>query len=216
MLREEGISAHGLVVDSDPVTAVRDALAQLEPPVDEIILATHPQQKSGWLRKNVVDRVRESAGNIPGRARRGRHGGGDRRQERPCPRERNGCGPRVAGPDSRAGRARQRELLDHLAAERSHAGRTPGGGAAAQTSSRRAARRRDRRARPGRPSGPVLGCTGRHRRGTSRRDHRVDLRAFAISVAEERTSCSACTTRPSCRSSTSSSSRIRSRKALHA
>ena len=65
MLRDEGISAHGLVVETDPVTAVRDALAQLEPPVDEIILATHPQQKSGWLRKNVVDRIRESAGSIP-------------------------------------------------------------------------------------------------------------------------------------------------------
>jgi phosphopantetheine adenylyltransferase len=65
MLREEGISAHGLVVETDPVTAVRDALAQLEPPVDEIILATHPQQKSGWLRKNVVDRIRESAGSVP-------------------------------------------------------------------------------------------------------------------------------------------------------
>src|SRR6266536_1587382 len=65
LLRDEGISAHGLVVESDPVTAVRDALAQLEPPVDEIILATHPQQKSGWLRKNVVDRVREGAGNVP-------------------------------------------------------------------------------------------------------------------------------------------------------
>jgi hypothetical protein len=64
-LRDEGISAHGLVVESDPVTAVRDALAQLDPPVDEIILATHPQQKSGWLRKNVVDRVREGAGNVP-------------------------------------------------------------------------------------------------------------------------------------------------------
>ncbi|MDQ2966985.1 MAG: hypothetical protein M3R37_01530, partial [Actinomycetota bacterium] len=65
MLRDEGISAHGLVVDSDPVTAVRDALAQLEPSVDEIILATHPQQRSGWLRKNVVDRVREGAGKVP-------------------------------------------------------------------------------------------------------------------------------------------------------
>ena len=65
MLRDEGISAHGLVVDSDPVTAVRDALAQLEPSVDEIILATHPQQKSGWLRKNVVDRIREGAGSVP-------------------------------------------------------------------------------------------------------------------------------------------------------
>src|SRR6266571_2257468 len=65
MLRDEGISAHGLVVESDPVTAVRDAVAQLEPSVDEIILATHPQQKSGWLRKNVVDRIREVAGNVP-------------------------------------------------------------------------------------------------------------------------------------------------------
>jgi hypothetical protein len=65
MLRDEGIHAHGIVVETDPVTAVRDALAQLDPPVDEIILATHPERKSGWLRKNVVDRVRESAGSIP-------------------------------------------------------------------------------------------------------------------------------------------------------
>src|SRR5437868_10736706 len=59
------IASHGLVVESDPVTAVRDALAQLEPPVDEIIVATHPQQKSGWLRKNVIDRLREVAGGRP-------------------------------------------------------------------------------------------------------------------------------------------------------
>ena len=65
MLREADISAHGLVVESDPVTAVRDALAQLEPPVDEIIVATHPQQKSGWLRKNVIDRIRDVAGGRP-------------------------------------------------------------------------------------------------------------------------------------------------------
>ena len=65
LLRDAGIPAHGFVVESDPVTAVRDALAQLEPPVDEIILATHPHQKSGWLRKNVVDRIRETAGSVP-------------------------------------------------------------------------------------------------------------------------------------------------------
>src|SRR5207247_11120670 len=65
LLRGEGISAHGLVVESDPVTAVRDALAQLEPSVDEIIVATHPQQKSGWLRRNVVDRIRSAAGDVP-------------------------------------------------------------------------------------------------------------------------------------------------------
>jgi len=65
MLREEGITAHGLVVESDPVTAVRDALAQLEPSVDAIVVATHPQQKSGWLRKNVIDRIRDTAGDPP-------------------------------------------------------------------------------------------------------------------------------------------------------
>jgi hypothetical protein len=65
MLRGEGISAFGLVVESDPVTAVRDAIAQLEPPVDEIIVATHPQQKSGWLRRNVVDKIRSVAGPLP-------------------------------------------------------------------------------------------------------------------------------------------------------
>jgi hypothetical protein len=65
MLREEGIAAHGLVVETDPVTAVRDALAQLEPPVDAIIVATHPRQKSGWLRRDVVDRIRSVAGERP-------------------------------------------------------------------------------------------------------------------------------------------------------
>jgi hypothetical protein len=65
LLRDEGIAAHGLVVESDPVTAVRDAIAQLEPPVDEVIVATHPVQKSGWLRRNVVDRIRSAAGGRP-------------------------------------------------------------------------------------------------------------------------------------------------------
>jgi nucleotide-binding universal stress UspA family protein len=65
LLREAGVPAHGLVVENDPVSAVRDALAQLEPPVDAIIVATHPQQKSGWLRKNVIDRIRGVAVDRP-------------------------------------------------------------------------------------------------------------------------------------------------------
>src|ERR671932_18693 len=63
MLRAEGIRAHGLVVDADPVSALRDAIAQVEP--DEIIVSTHPQQKSGWLRRNAVDQMRRCAGDIP-------------------------------------------------------------------------------------------------------------------------------------------------------
>jgi hypothetical protein len=64
-LRTVGISADGFVVDADPADAVRDALAQLEPPVDEIVVSTHPQERSGWLRRGVVDRIRKVAGDIP-------------------------------------------------------------------------------------------------------------------------------------------------------
>jgi hypothetical protein len=64
-LHEAGISAHGLVVDTSPVDAVKDALAQLEPPPDRIVVSTHPKEKSGWLRRNVVDKIREAAGDTP-------------------------------------------------------------------------------------------------------------------------------------------------------
>jgi predicted deacetylase len=64
-LRAAGISATGHVVEADPVAAVRDALHQLEPPVDEIIVSTHPRQKSGWLRRNVVERIQRAAGDLP-------------------------------------------------------------------------------------------------------------------------------------------------------
>src|SRR5919201_992904 len=64
-LRGEGIAASGLVVEADPVAAVRDALAQLEPPPDEIVVSTHPRQQSGWLRRNVVQRIRRAAGDRP-------------------------------------------------------------------------------------------------------------------------------------------------------
>jgi len=64
-LRSEGISASGFVVEADPVAAVRDALVQLEPPPDEIIVSTHPRQKSGWLRRDVIERIRRAAGDLP-------------------------------------------------------------------------------------------------------------------------------------------------------
>jgi hypothetical protein len=64
-LRSEGISAAGFVVEADPVAAVRDALVQLEPPLDEIIVSTHPRQKSGWLRRDVIERIRRAAGDLP-------------------------------------------------------------------------------------------------------------------------------------------------------
>src|SRR5262245_61003532 len=64
-LREDGIAASGHVVEADPVAALRDALAQLEPPPDEIVVSTHPRQRSGWLRRNVVERITRAAGGRP-------------------------------------------------------------------------------------------------------------------------------------------------------
>jgi GABA permease len=64
-LRRAGVRAEGYVVEGDPAAVVRDALAQLEPPVDGILVSTHPQEKSGWLRRNVVERIRSAAGDIP-------------------------------------------------------------------------------------------------------------------------------------------------------
>lgn len=64
-LREAGIKAHGLVVDSDPEDAVRDAMAMLEPRPDEVIVSTHPEEQSGWLRRKVIDRVRDAVGDTP-------------------------------------------------------------------------------------------------------------------------------------------------------
>lgn len=64
-LRAAGVSADGYIVDADPAAAVRDALVQIEPPVDEILVSTHPREKSGWLRRGVVERIRTAAGDVP-------------------------------------------------------------------------------------------------------------------------------------------------------
>jgi hypothetical protein len=63
LLRSSGVPADGIVVESDPVSALQDAIHQLEP--DEIVVSTHPQQKSGWLRRNAVEQMRRVAGDLP-------------------------------------------------------------------------------------------------------------------------------------------------------
>jgi hypothetical protein len=64
-LREAGIAAHGLVVDTDPLNAVKDALAVLEPPADEVVVSTHPAQKSGWLRRDLISQIRGACRGLP-------------------------------------------------------------------------------------------------------------------------------------------------------
>jgi hypothetical protein len=65
LLRGSSIPAHGFVVDTTPVQAVKDALQQLEPTPDEIVVSTHGPQRSGWLRRDVVTEIRRVAGDIP-------------------------------------------------------------------------------------------------------------------------------------------------------
>jgi GABA permease len=60
-LREAGITAQGFVVETGPVQAVKDALAQLEPKVDEIVVSTHPEEKSGWMKRDVVQEIERVA-----------------------------------------------------------------------------------------------------------------------------------------------------------
>jgi hypothetical protein len=53
----EGIEAVGEVGDPDPYTATIDAVHEYRP--DEIIISTYPATRSGWLRRDLIDRVRE-------------------------------------------------------------------------------------------------------------------------------------------------------------
>jgi hypothetical protein len=59
-LHGAGIPAHGGVFEDEPLAAVKDVLASEE--IDEIVVCTHPQTKSGWLRRNLVEEIRRAAG----------------------------------------------------------------------------------------------------------------------------------------------------------
>ena len=61
-LREAGIAAQGFVVETNPVQATKDALAQLQPEIDEIVVSTFGAEKSGWMRRNVVEEIERSSG----------------------------------------------------------------------------------------------------------------------------------------------------------
>jgi hypothetical protein len=59
LLREAGIETDGEVMDPDPYSAVMDALGEQD--YDEIVISTHPETRSGWLRQGLVDRVQRAA-----------------------------------------------------------------------------------------------------------------------------------------------------------
>lgn len=63
-LRAAGIPAHGDVFEGGPIAAAEDVLALED--IDELIVSTHPEEKSGWLRrKNVLSELRRLAGDRP-------------------------------------------------------------------------------------------------------------------------------------------------------
>lgn len=59
-LRQRGIPAVGDVGDPDPYTATMDAVAEFSP--DEIIVSTLPAQASGWLRRDLIERIEGATG----------------------------------------------------------------------------------------------------------------------------------------------------------
>jgi hypothetical protein len=56
-MRAVGIDASGEIGDGDPLQAIEDAVRTFAP--DELIVSTHPEGRSHWLERGVVDRARE-------------------------------------------------------------------------------------------------------------------------------------------------------------
>lgn len=59
-LREHGIAATGEVMDPDPFNATLDAVREYG--ITEIIVSTHPATRSGWLRRDLIERIQEATG----------------------------------------------------------------------------------------------------------------------------------------------------------
>ncbi len=59
-LRELGIEARGDLMDPDPFNATLDAVREYG--IDEIVISTHPETRSGWMRRDLIERVEEATG----------------------------------------------------------------------------------------------------------------------------------------------------------
>ena len=59
-LRAEGLLAAGMIGDPDPYTAILNALQYFR--VDDIVISTFEETRSGWLRTDLIERVRQSTG----------------------------------------------------------------------------------------------------------------------------------------------------------
>jgi hypothetical protein len=59
-MQDEGIEGTGEVGDADPYNAVLDAIGERH--IDELLVSTLPASASGWLRRDLIDRLREGTG----------------------------------------------------------------------------------------------------------------------------------------------------------
>jgi hypothetical protein len=59
-LRVRGLYAAGMIGDPDPFTAITNALQYFR--VDDIVISTFPETKSGWLRADLIERLRRTTG----------------------------------------------------------------------------------------------------------------------------------------------------------
>lgn len=57
-LRGEDVVASGELGDEDPYTATLDAIDEYKP--DEVIISTLPQSSSGWLRRDLIERIQDA------------------------------------------------------------------------------------------------------------------------------------------------------------
>lgn len=60
VVRSMGIRAIGEVGDPEPFTATLDAVHEYRP--QEIIISTYPATRSGWLRRDLIERVTDATG----------------------------------------------------------------------------------------------------------------------------------------------------------
>ena len=58
-LREAGLLSSGMIGDPDPYTAAINAMELFR--VDNVVISTLPDERSGWLRSNLIERVRTRA-----------------------------------------------------------------------------------------------------------------------------------------------------------
>jgi GABA permease len=57
ILRAEGLDAQGHVGDMVPLAAIEDALVSFH--ADTIVISTHPAERSGWLKKDLIEQARK-------------------------------------------------------------------------------------------------------------------------------------------------------------